>query len=74
MLTDLALSVVTALAQCKAHLNDIREARQLAGALLFQILTSYLQVVVVWCGMIFVLSIVLYLCTFGTKFGICHRW
>ena len=44
VLTDLALSVVTALTQCKAHLNDVREGRQLAGALLFQILTSYLQV------------------------------
>lgn len=40
----MALSVVTALSQCKAHLNDVKEGRQLAGALLFQILTSYLQV------------------------------
>lgn len=44
MLTDAALSVVTALGQCKAHLSDVKEGRQLAGALLFQIMTSYLQV------------------------------
>jgi len=44
VLTDAALSVVTALGQCKAHLSDVKEGRQLAGALLFQILTSYLQV------------------------------
>jgi hypothetical protein len=35
---------VTALGQCKLHLCDVSDGKLLAGALLYQMLTSYIQV------------------------------
>lgn len=43
-LSDAALAAVTALGQCKLHLCDVRDGKLLAGALLFQLLSSYIQV------------------------------
>jgi hypothetical protein len=36
--------VVTALSQCRLHLSDVRDGKLLAGGLLFQLLTTYIQV------------------------------
>jgi hypothetical protein len=43
-LSDAALSVVTALSQCRLHLSDIRDGKLLAGGLLFQLLSNYIKV------------------------------
>jgi hypothetical protein len=43
-LSDAALSAVSALSQCKQHLVDVLEGARLAGVLLYQLLTTYLQV------------------------------
>jgi hypothetical protein len=43
-LSDAALTAVSALSQCKQHLVDVLEGARLAGVLLYQLLTTYLQV------------------------------
>ena len=40
----MALSIVTLLGQYRLHLADVREGKLLAGALLYQLLSTHLQV------------------------------
>jgi hypothetical protein len=61
-LSDAALSAVSALSQCKQHLVDVLEGARLAGVLLYQLLTTYLQVENFAMLILLFVSVLLLLC------------